>query len=126
MYLHKASLSEYRAMRENGAPRAIPTMCVLTIKRDGNLLPLHAKSCIVVLGNHEESVWSKPRRYVPVLCSESLRFLVSMAIEQKCTLKQGDVKNAFCNGDLPPDKVNIVRPPLGRHITESLCTLRLT
>jgi hypothetical protein len=27
----KITLSEYRAYREKGAPRAIPTMCVLTI-----------------------------------------------------------------------------------------------
>jgi hypothetical protein len=36
----KISLGEYHALREKGAPRAIPTMCVLTIKKDENLLPL--------------------------------------------------------------------------------------
>ena len=28
----KLTLGEYRALREKGAPRAIPTMCVLMIK----------------------------------------------------------------------------------------------
>ena len=36
----KIILGEYRALRENRAPKAIPTMCVLTIKNDKNLLPL--------------------------------------------------------------------------------------
>jgi hypothetical protein len=63
----KLSLGEYRALREKGAPRAIPTMCVLTIKKDENLLPVRAKSRIVVLGNHEDRVWSKSDRYAPVL-----------------------------------------------------------
>jgi hypothetical protein len=30
----KITLGEYRALREKGAPKAIPTMCVLTIKKD--------------------------------------------------------------------------------------------
>jgi hypothetical protein len=50
----KITLGEYRALHEKGAPKAIPTMCVLTIKKDENLLPLRAKSRIVVLGNHED------------------------------------------------------------------------
>jgi hypothetical protein len=36
----KITLGEYRALREKGAPHAIPTMCVLTIKNDEQLLPL--------------------------------------------------------------------------------------
>jgi hypothetical protein len=49
---HEITLGEFTALREKGAPRAIPTMCVLTIKTDKNLLPLQAKSRIVALGNH--------------------------------------------------------------------------
>jgi hypothetical protein len=63
----KITLGEYRALREKGAPRAIPTMCVLTIKKDEQLLPLRAKSRIVVLGNQEERIWSKSDCYAPVL-----------------------------------------------------------
>ena len=48
-----------------------------------------------------------------MLSSESLHFLVSMDVVQKRTLKQGDVRNAFCNEDLPPEEVTVVRPPLG-------------
>jgi hypothetical protein len=36
----KITLSEYCTLHEKGAPKAIPTMCVLTIKKDENLLPL--------------------------------------------------------------------------------------
>jgi len=109
----RITLRQYCAMQENGCPRAILTMCELTIKKDENLLLLRAKSCIVVLGNHKDRIWTKPQRYASVLLSESLRFLVSMAVEQRRTLKQGNVKNAFCNGNLPPEEVTVVRPPLG-------------
>jgi hypothetical protein len=36
----KITLGEYRALCKKGAPKAIPTMCVLTIEKDENLLPL--------------------------------------------------------------------------------------
>ena len=36
-----------------------------------------------------------------------------MAVENRRLLKQGDCKNAFCNGDLPKDEITIVRPPSG-------------
>ncbi len=36
----KITLGEYCALREKGAPGVIPTMCVLTIKKDEQLRPL--------------------------------------------------------------------------------------
>jgi hypothetical protein len=88
-------------------------MCVLTIKKDENLLPLHAESNIVVLDNHKDRVWSKSDRYAPVLCCDSLRFLVSLAVEKRRPLRQGDCKNVFCQGILSPDEITIVCPPSG-------------
>ena len=88
-------------------------MCVLTIKKDENLLPLRAKSRIVVLGNHEDRVWSKTERFAPVLRGDSLRFLVSLAVEKRRVLRQGDCKNAFCQRILPLDEITIVGPPAG-------------
>jgi hypothetical protein len=88
-------------------------MCVLTIKKDEQLCPLQAKSRIVVLGNHEERVWKKSNKFVPILCQDSLRFLTSMAVASRRPLRQGDCKNAFCQGILPPDKTTIARPPSG-------------
>ncbi len=114
----KITLGKYRAMREKGPPCAISTMCVLTIKRDENLLPHRTKSCIVVLGNHEDPVWSKSDKFAPVLRSESLRLLVSMAVEKHCPLRQGDCKNAFCQGILLEEEVTIVCPPSGAPDTE--------
>ena len=77
----KISLGECRALREKGSPSAIPTMCVLTSKRDENLLPIRAKSRIVILDNHEDRVWTKSEKYAPVLRADSLRYLVSIAVE---------------------------------------------
>jgi len=107
------NLAQYRALRAQGAPRAIPTMCVLTIKPDEMLRPHRAKARIVVLGNHEDRIWTKSEKYAPVLRPDSLRLLTSMAVERRRTLKQGDCKNAFCQGILPPDEITIVKPPIG-------------
>jgi hypothetical protein len=85
----------------------------LTIKKDENLLPLQAKSRIVVLGNHEDHIWSRLDRFAPLLRGVSLHFLISLAVGKRHPLCQGDCKNAFCQGILPPDKITIVRPPAG-------------
>ena len=105
------TLGKYQALHKKRAPRAIPTMSVLAVKEDANLLPVRAKLRIVVLGNHEDRVWSRFKKYAPVLRLDSLRFLVSMAMENRCMIKQGDHKNVFYNGNLPPNKVTIVQPP---------------
>ena len=42
-------------------------MCVLTVKKDEHLMPLCAKSWIVVLGNRECRDWSKSNQFAPVL-----------------------------------------------------------
>jgi hypothetical protein len=110
---NKITLAEYRTLCAKGAPRAIPTMCVLSIKKDKMLNPLHAKSRIVVLGNHKYCVWMKSKKYAPILCPDTLCLTVSMAVKHRCTLKQGNCKNAFCQGILPADEVAIIKPPIG-------------
>jgi hypothetical protein len=107
------TLVQYPALGEKGAPRAIPTMCVLTIKPDMMMNPHCNKSCIVVLRNHEERFWSKTDKYAPILRPDTMRLIVSMAVEQQRTLQQGDCKNAFCQGILPLDEITIVEPPNG-------------
>ncbi len=101
------------AYRAKGAPQAIPTMCALTIKPDEMLQPHRAKSRIVALGNHEDQIWTESEKYAPILRSDTLHFLVSLAIQQRRTLKEGDCKNAFCQGILPPDEITIVKTPIG-------------
>jgi hypothetical protein len=109
----KITLGGYCALHKKGVPHAILTMCVLTIKKDEQLCPLRAKSRIIVLGNHEDRVWSKSNKFVPVLCQDSLCFLMSMAIAARCPLHQGDCKNAFCQGILSLDEITIIHPPSG-------------
>ena len=41
------------------------------------------------------------------------RTLLSIAVQHKRVLCQGDVKNAFCHGVLPDDECVVVRPPKG-------------
>jgi hypothetical protein len=107
------TLGEYHAQQEKGTPKAIPMMCILTIKNNEQLMPLQAKSWIVVLGNRECHDWSKSNWFAPVLCFISLRFLVSLAVQHCRGLKQGDCKNAFCQGIFLPEEVTIVHPPSG-------------
>jgi hypothetical protein len=109
---HTITFAQYCALREKGAPQAIPTMCILTIKPDKMMNPHRAKSCIVILGNCEERIWSKSDKYAPVLRPDTMRLIVSMAVEQQHTLQQGNYKNAFCQGSLPPDEITIVKPLL--------------
>jgi hypothetical protein len=66
------SLGEYWALHEKDAPMAIPTICILTIKKDEQLMPHWAKSCNEVLGNQEDRNWSKSGCFVLVLCFDSL------------------------------------------------------
>lgn len=110
----RLSLQQYRELRlKKNAPRAIPSMCVQTIKKDENGAPDRAKSRIVVLGNLEDRLWEKSDRYAPVLQYSSLRLLTSMAVEKRRKLHQGDFKNAFVQASLPDDEMTIVRPPIG-------------
>ncbi len=104
----KITFGEHRTLRAKGAPKAVPTMCVLTIKKDNQLMPLQAKSCIIVLGNCETPDWSKCNHFASVLRFDNLCFLVSLSTQHSRGLKQGACKNAFCHGILPPDITTIV------------------
>jgi hypothetical protein len=83
----RLSLAQYHALHEKGAPKAILTMCVLTIKLDEMLNPFRAKSWIVVFGNHDDCVWSKLDKYAPVLRPDTMRLILSVAINCHCSLK---------------------------------------
>jgi hypothetical protein len=88
-------------------------MYVLTIKKNEHLMLLRAKSRVVILGNREGSDWSKSECFAPVLRFDSLRFLVSLLAQHRRGLQQGDCKNAFCQGILPPEETTIIRPSSG-------------
>ena len=85
----------------------IPTMCVLTIKhKDG--YAHRVKSRIVVLGNQQTIQYQLNQKYAPVLTQTQFRLILSLTVQHKRYLCQGDVKNAFCNGTLPDDEVVVV------------------
>ena len=92
--------------------RPIPTMCVLTVKYK-NGYPDRAKCRIVVLGNQQQQSYTKGEKYAPVITQNQFRCLLSLAIKHRRRLRQGDVKNAFCNGTLPDNEVVVVTPPKG-------------
>jgi hypothetical protein len=88
-------------------------MCVLTIKPDGMMDPHCAKARIVVLRNYKDKIWTKSNKYTPNLQLDTMRLIISMAIERQHTLQQGNYMNAFCQGVLLPDDITIVEPPIG-------------
>ena len=79
-----------------------------------NNRPVRAKSRIVVLGDLEEQEWARLECCSHVLCQDSLQeLLVSLAIQKRRVLKQGDCKNALCQATLLDDELVIVMPPPG-------------
>ena len=78
-----------------------------------NGYPDRAKSRIVVLGNQQQVQYEPNEKYAPVLSQVQFRTILSIAIQHKRVLRQGDVKNAFCHGILPDDECVVVRPPKG-------------
>jgi hypothetical protein len=93
--------------------KIIPSMNVQTIKKDEEGVPVRAKSRIVALGNHEDTLWEPGDVHAPVIWKESDRLLTTIAVNMGRTQKQGDCKNAFLHPTLPPDETVIVRPPPG-------------
>jgi hypothetical protein len=72
----------------------------------------------VVLGNLEETIWSKSDIHAAVIRKESNRLLTTMSVERGHIQKQGGCKNAFCHPILPGDKILIVCPPPGCPISK--------
>ena len=106
------SKAEYlELLRRTGKP-AIPTMVVLIFKTNGlNNDPHRAKCRIVVLGNLEQTPWTKNDCYAPTVPQSVVRLLCSDAVGKGRIIKQADFKNAFCQPELPPDEVVVVKPP---------------
>jgi len=88
-------------------------MCVLVFNTNCNGSPNKAKSPTAVLGNHEDRIYSKSKRYAPVLKYDSLCLVTAHAVSKKRILQQGNYKNAFCNATFPDDEATIIQPPVG-------------
>ena len=76
--------------------KPIPTVNILTVKIDEQGKPVRAKSRAVVLGNEDETHWSKRDVFAPVLNKASARMMVAHGISLGRITKQCDAKNVFC------------------------------
>ena len=92
-------------------------MAIAVIKKDGEGRLIRAKYRIVALGNLDPHNWSKQDCFAPVLSHMELRFLIALAVRNKCIPKSGDVSQAFCQSHLPEDEIYICTPPSGCPIT---------
>jgi len=107
------SEEEYQALLRKTGTRAIPSMCVFTIKRDSLGKPARAKSRIVVLGNKDPREWTKADCFAPVVSLPTVRLFTALAVKHRTVLKQGDCKLAFVQAVLPEKELTIVKPPPG-------------
>jgi hypothetical protein len=105
------SEAEFKKLSKGCKP--LPSMAIATIKYDGNNKPKRVKYRIVVLGNLDYHNWSKGSTTAPIMSQLELRFLTSMAVFHKCTLKNCDVKQAFVQSSLPDDEEYYIKPPVG-------------
>ena len=103
---------EYNSIRHK-VKALLPTMAISTIKFDSDGKPKRAKYRIVALGNLDRVHWTKGDVYAPVMSMIELRLLTSIAIRNRCTLKCGDVKQAFVQATLPNEELYVLRPPQG-------------
>jgi hypothetical protein len=88
-------------------------MAISTIKYDENNRPNRAKYCIVILGNLDYHQWSRESTAAPVMSQLELWLLTSLAVYNKRTLKNCDVKQVFVQSSLPPTEEYFVKPPAG-------------
>jgi hypothetical protein len=106
-------LTEAQFKSLSAGAKALPSMAIATIKYDSFNKPKRVKYRIVILGNHDNHIWSKSSTAAPVMSQLELRFLTALAISQKRVLKNCDVKQAFVHSSLPDNEVYFVKPPKG-------------
>ena len=80
----------------------LPVMEISTITYDEKGFPKQAKWCIVALRNFDPHNWSTKYVIAPVLYILDFRFLVSLAIQHKVPLTNGDIEEEFVQATLPP------------------------
>ena len=88
--------------------KAIPSLCLLSVKNYKDAKPLRAKSCIVVLGKFEDGLYQKSHIYALVLKYSSLFLLTAKSVDNKLILQKGYFNNAFCNTNIPDDEFTVI------------------
>jgi deoxyuridine 5'-triphosphate nucleotidohydrolase len=116
---------EYLALKAMGKGGIMPTMAITTIKTNGKGQPVRAKYRIVALGNLDPNQWSTEDCFAPVLSQLELRFLIALAVQNKCIPKTGDIQQAFCQSTLPDTETYICTPPAGCPLTPKGLYLKL-
>eukprot|EP00957_Ditylum_brightwellii_P109227 8331803-Ditylum_brightwellii.AAC.1 len=92
-------------------------MAIATLKYDEDGNPKRAKYRIVALGNLDPYSWTKDDCYAPMMSHLELRLIVSNAVNDRRKLKIMDIKQAFCQSDLPKNERYIMKPPSGCPLT---------
>lgn len=67
-----------------------------------------------MLGNQQQQQqqqYAKSDKYTSVISQNQFRYLLSLAVSQRRKLRQGDLKNTFCNGILPDTEMVVIKPP---------------
>ena len=73
----------YRHIHHTTGKLAIPSMGILSVKKDASGNPLCAKSHIIMMGNHNPMEWSKSECYAPVVALPMVQMLTALAVKPK-------------------------------------------
>ena len=105
------SAEEYHTICSTTAKTAIPSMGILSVKKEAAGHPTRVKNQIIVLGNKDPTTWTKADWYTPIVALPIIHLLTALAIQHCTTLKWGDCKNTFIQSKLPDNEITIICPP---------------
>ena len=86
---------------------------VFKVKSNGEGKIQRFKARVVARGDQAKLGVHYFRRYSPVACASTIRFLLAIAVSLGLYLRAGDVKTAFLYARMPKDVNVYVRPPPG-------------
>ena len=128
----KAMDEEMLAMKENQVCimvdkpkdcKLVSTKWVYTVKTDANGEVQRYKARLVARGFSQEYGINFNETFSPVIRTESLRLLLTIAIRKQLKLRQFDIKTAFLNGELQ-ELVYIKQPTGYEDGTQRVCNLK--
>eukprot|EP00957_Ditylum_brightwellii_P057294 4342539-Ditylum_brightwellii.AAC.1 len=80
-------------------------------KCDENGIPKKAKYQIVAIRNLDPYSWTKEDCFTPAMSQLELCLIASQVVNNKCILKNLDIKQAFCQSKLPKEEKYVMKPP---------------
>ena len=110
------SETDYNLFQKTLGP-TLPSIALSNIKKDSDGNPERDKYRICVLGNLDPHNWTTTDCFATFLSAVDLRFLINLAVKNKCIPKSGDVSQAFCQAYPPENEKYVCKAPAGDTLT---------